>query len=76
MWSQKPTVQLLSQAVSALSDALFAWMVVMPEVRRQLIANDIVAGHGCLKQALLYTPRQVGPQRKRGSTQQTLELES
>lgn len=46
------------------------------QVRRQLIANDIVTGHGCLEQALLHTPRQIGSQRKRGSAQHTLELES
>ena len=51
------------------------WMVVM-QVSGQLIANDNVTGHGCLEQALLYTPRQIGPQCKRGPAQQTLELVS
>jgi hypothetical protein len=48
-------------------------MVVM-QVRRQVIASDIVASHGGLEQVFLHIPRQVGPQRKRGSAQQALEL--
>ena len=45
-----------------------SWMVVM-QVRRQVIANDIVASPGRLEQALLHIPRQIGPQRKRGPAQ-------
>jgi hypothetical protein len=50
-----------------------SWMVIM-QVRRQVIANDVVASYGRLEQVFLHTPRQVGPQRKRGSAEHALEL--
>jgi hypothetical protein len=43
--------------------------MVFMQVRRKVIANDIVASHGGFEQVFLHTSRQVGPQRKRGSAQ-------
>ncbi|MGA2056094.1 MAG: hypothetical protein ABSG88_12355 [Bradyrhizobium sp.] len=39
------------------------------QVRREVIASDIVASHGGLEQNFLHIARQVGPQRKRGFAQ-------
>ena len=52
-----------------------SWMMVV-QIGREVAANDIVVAYGRLEQVLLHTPGQIGPQRKRGPAQQTLELVS
>ena len=52
-----------------------SWMMVV-QIGCEVVANDIVVAYGRLEQVLLNIPGQIGPQRKRGPAQQTLELVS
>jgi hypothetical protein len=43
--------------------------MMVVQIGREVVANDIVVAYSSLEQVLLHIPGQIGPQRERGSAQ-------